>query len=133
MADDDDDHATTDLGPCCVCESTVDVWNVLMLRQKAPMPGRGWGCVVCGLPSDGALAVICNACAPELAHGDPVPKLRFACRGYPASDGRVPIATLTGTHDHDITRHPTSDTWGAPDDDDPNDYGDERGLDEDAD
>jgi NMD protein affecting ribosome stability and mRNA decay len=27
-----------------------------------PTPGRGWGCVVCGVPSDGAVAVLCDAC-----------------------------------------------------------------------
>ena len=35
--------------------------------------------------------------------------LRFACRGYPAADGRVPIASLTGTHDHDRSQHPVED------------------------
>jgi hypothetical protein len=92
-----DAHADHDLGPCCVCETTTDVHNVLMLRAKAPIAGHGWGCVVCDLPSDGAVAVVCDACV-----GQP---LKFACRGYPASDGRIPIGELTGTHEHDLARH----------------------------
>jgi len=86
-----------DLGPCCVCLRTgSEVRNLLMLERKAPMPGRGWGCFTCGLPFDGAVAVVCDGClhAP----------LRFACRGYPAEDGRVPIESLTGSHQHDRTK-----------------------------
>lgn len=108
---DDEDEVTPDLGSCCLCESTVDVFTVLMIRKKAPLPGRGWGCVVCGLPSDGALAVVCNTCAEQLetVGEDPATLLRFACRGYPGPDGRVPIESLTGTHDHDRSRHPPED------------------------
>lgn len=35
---------------------------LLSLQKKSPTPGRGWGCVVCGLPADGAMAAVCNAC-----------------------------------------------------------------------
>ena len=95
------------LGPCCVCESTVAVRNIVMLHQKAPMPGRGWGCVVCGLPSDGAIAVICDACHDHCGlDGTVTPAFRFACRGYAGVDGRVPIRTLVGRHEHDFSRHP---------------------------
>lgn len=97
-----------DLGPCCVCESTVDVHSLIMLNQKAPMPGRGWGCVVCDLPSDGALAVVCDACEAAFASVMD-PPLRFACRGYPGADGRVTIDTLTGTHEHDRSKHRDND------------------------
>lgn len=112
-------HAATEFGPCCICESTGDVRNVLMLHQKSPTPGRGWGCVVCDLSSDGAIAVVCDACVAScegtgLTVGS---MLRFACRGYPGMDGRVPIAALTGLHDHDASRHPPEDF--EPDDDGP--------------
>ncbi len=113
--DDEDDPG---LGSCCVCESVVNVHTVIMLHQKAPMPGHGWGCVVCGLSSDGALAVICDACAEAFASVMD-PPLRFACCGYPASDGRVPITSLAGTHDHDMSRHRFEDDPNTdwPDDD----------------
>jgi len=71
---------------------------------------------VCDLPSDGALAVICEACAATF-RSVMDPPLRFACRGYPGSDGRVPIDTLTGTHEHDRSKHPAED-YEIPDVDD---------------
>ncbi len=100
----DSPTAGAGLGSCCVCESTVDVYSIVILHQKAPMLGRGWGCVVCGLPSDGAIAVVCEACVSAFQSVCD-PPLRFACRGYPGTDGRVPIESLAGTHDHDLSRH----------------------------
>ena len=46
------------LGPCCHCGRTDDVRTIVMLSRRGPMPGCGWGCVVCGLPLDGAIAVL---------------------------------------------------------------------------
>jgi len=92
-----DERSETDLGPCCVCEAPTGARNILMLRSKAPIAGHGWGCMVCDLSMDGAVAVVCDGCV-----GQP---LKFACRGYPQTDGRIPIAELTGTHDHDLARH----------------------------
>lgn len=93
-------HMSENLGPCCACEGTDGVRNIYMLHQKSPTPGKGWGCVVCGLPSDGAVAVVCDGC-----HDHRVPR-RFACAGWPAQAGRVPIESLTGAHDHDLSLHP---------------------------
>lgn len=92
--------ANLQLGPCCVCETTVNVRNILSLHTKAPIPGHGWGCVQCGLDADGALAVVCDACL-ELP-------LKFACRGYPGKEGRIPIEDLTGEMEHDYVQHPES-------------------------
>lgn len=93
------------LGPCCVCERVgPSVRNVLMLSKRSPIPGRGWGCFACGLPEDGASAVLCDACMPT--DGEPMPELRFACRGYPDTDGRVPYAELEGEFHHDRRFHP---------------------------
>lgn len=86
------------LGPCCVCETTINVRNILMLSQKSPMPGKGWGCFQCGLPSDGASAVVCDDCLEK--------PLKFACRGYPGVDGRIPIEELTEKIEHDYAKHP---------------------------
>ncbi|MGC2239171.1 MAG: hypothetical protein WA584_23650 [Pyrinomonadaceae bacterium] len=101
------EEETESLGPCCVCETTVGVRNVLMLDEKSPTPGRGWGCVVCGLTSDGALAVVCDACLEKL--DDDYSQLKFACTGYPATDGRTPIDEVFGLHEHDRRLHEALD------------------------
>lgn len=91
------------LGPCCSCgrdDPKHPARNVLMLQQKSPIPGRGWGCVQCGLPADGAVAVVCDEC---LQANRP---RQFACRGWPGVDGRVAIGELVGSHQHDLSKHP---------------------------
>ena len=92
-------EGTPSLGPCCICRGSEDVHTVIMLDLRAPIPGHGWGCVVCNLPCDGAYAVICNRCVPEYGAG--LTKLRFACRGYGPIDGRVSIDALTEPFGHD--------------------------------
>lgn len=91
---------STALGSCCACgQEGPHVRNILQLDQRAPIPGRGWGCSACGLSLDGAVAVVCDACLEAQA------PLRWACRGYPAHDGRIPIDQLVGTHHHDPSHH----------------------------
>ena len=72
---------TPSLGPCCRCGKTLDVVNVMMLNRRAPIAGTGWGCVVCGLAADGAVAVLCNDCVGH----PPV----FVCAGYPSAGARA--------------------------------------------
>ncbi len=87
-------------GPCCACGATCPtVRNFMFLEQKAPVPGTGWGCCVCGLPADGAVAVLCDAC---IAAKRP-PVLAFA--GYPSLKQFVAVADLVGEHKHDLGRH----------------------------
>lgn len=88
-------------GPCCACEKEgASVRNLIMLEHKAPVPGIGWGCVQCGLPYDGAVAVVCDDC---IDGGRPI---KFAIAG-PANDKkRVPIESLGGEHKHDMSEHP---------------------------
>lgn len=98
------------LGSCCGCETAEGVRNVICLPLKSPLPGRGWGCVVCNLSPDGAMAVLCDYCAElymqQLSWGVGTPGvLRFACRGYPGRDGRVAVGELTGLHAHDMRYH----------------------------
>ncbi len=93
------DNDTPDLGMCCICGVREHVTAIIMLDVKNQVPGHGWGCLGCGLPSDGASAVLCETCLPGWQSGKT--PLRFACRGYPAEDGRVPIAELTVPHLHD--------------------------------
>ena len=93
-----------DLGPCCAgrrgAAEGAQVRAVLLLDRKSPEPGKGWGCVVCGLPPDGASAVLCDDCAA--AGRDPVE----ACLGYPHEGRRLPLDQLGAPHEHDPSRHP---------------------------
>jgi hypothetical protein len=88
------------LGACCICGGTEAVHNIIMLSRRGVVSGHGWGCVVCHLPMDGAYAVLCDRCLPAWEADNSV--LVMACRGYPASEGRIPIAELPeGVFDHD--------------------------------
>jgi hypothetical protein len=94
----------TDLGTCCVCCGSDHVVHVIMINRRGPQPGKGWGCVVCGLPLDGAIVVMCNACIARDA--DPV----FVCDGFPSEGKRVPIHTLSPEpFDHDPASHRDDD------------------------
>ncbi|MEJ0015675.1 MAG: hypothetical protein WDN25_03765 [Acetobacteraceae bacterium] len=106
-----DDGDELELGPCCICEREDGVRNLVMLERRCAMPGRGWSCFTCGLPAEGASAVLCDGCAGEWDAGRAA--LRFACRGHPASDGRVPICELEeGSFRHDQAKH-LADTMAA--------------------
>jgi hypothetical protein len=94
-----DEEAAPDLGPCCICGGALGVRNVMMLGVKNQVPGHGWGCVVCHLPPDGASAVLCDACLGLFSAGKA--EIKFAARGYPATEGRVPIEALSVPHEHD--------------------------------
>jgi len=86
-------------GSCCICGSEDNVTAVVMLGVKNEVPGHGWACLACGLPPDGAMAVLCAHCVDDWQSGRK--QLRFACRGWPATEGRVPIEQLTEPHEHD--------------------------------
>lgn len=91
------------LGPCCICTGYRKVRNVLLLDALCPIPGKGWGCLACNLAQNGAIAVVCDSCLQT--YGDPVANLRFACTGFPGTDGRTPIEELEGHWKHDVTQH----------------------------
>lgn len=96
MADD-----TLEFGACCACRQTgPTVRNLIALEVAAPVPGTGWGCVECGAPSNGAVAVLCDACVET---GAPILDV---CDGYPVSGQRVPRETCTTPFTHDMTKHP---------------------------
>jgi hypothetical protein len=85
---------------CCACGSTkLPTNNVVMLDKKSPTPGVGWGCVLCNLPSDGAIAVVCTPCIEAK-----VP-IAFACTSYISDDARTPVEQLAGEHKHDMKFH----------------------------
>lgn len=72
------------LGPCCGCErDDKSVRNIVMIARPAPVPGTGWGCVVCNLPMNGAIAVMCDDCM------DTGIEPTFVCDGFPEKRGRA--------------------------------------------
>jgi hypothetical protein len=89
--DPDYDQPVQDYGPCCNC-GNANAINFLMLQHKAPIPGTGWGCLVCNLPNDGALAVVCDECI-----GRPL-ALRTVILGYPNSKGRTSYSSISATN-----------------------------------
>jgi hypothetical protein len=94
------DDYDRDLGPCCGCKATgPTVRNLVCLGVKGPVAGTGWGCVVCGLPSDGALAVMCDSCME--AKSEPLEVIA----GYVAEIGRTPRASCTEPFEHDMDQH----------------------------
>src|SRR5438270_12248351 len=99
----DDFEEDVPIGRCCACG--VDgrrLPNLIMVRKRAPEHSKGWGCAVCGLPADGAMAAVCLECMPDsFGPGDRIPELQLVCRGYVGEPERVPIGTLTETWDHD--------------------------------
>jgi len=94
------DEPTYDLGTCCACgQAGPAVRNILMLPRRGPTPDHGWGCAVCGLATEGAMSVLCDACLE--AHAP----LKWACLGYVTEPGRVPIAELCEPWEHNLVRH----------------------------
>src|SRR5262249_19623136 len=92
-----------DLGLCCNCQAQPAL-AVAWLRRRAPVAGPGWGCVVCDLPLDGAVAVLCDACADALEMCEQPP--RFVCVGAPSENRRLPYTDLpAGAFDHDASKH----------------------------
>jgi hypothetical protein len=91
----------TDLGACCACGTFRNVRNVVMLPFRAPEPGKGWGCVLCHLPNDGAVAVLCDDCQ----HYGILP-FRI-CLGYPGDNKRLPMPSKLNRKPfgHDMTLH----------------------------
>lgn len=89
------------LGSCCACGGNERVHNILLYEFKAPIAGKGWGCVVCGLPEDGAVAVVCDDCFAANR------EVRYVCAGYPKQNARVPIVDVRqgARHAHDLTKH----------------------------
>lgn len=75
-----------------------------MLEVKAPKPGYGcWGCFQCGLPLEGAIAVLCDNCLEEhTQNGRPI---SLACVGPPSENQRVPLVSLTEPFVHDMSHH----------------------------
>jgi hypothetical protein len=87
---------------CCACGKKKPARNIWMLDVKGPAPGKGWGCVQCGLPSDGAIAAFCDECAAM----DPPPLPQFVFDGYVMEGKLMRFQELPGIpHVHDMAFH----------------------------
>lgn len=95
------DGRAVGMGDCCSCgANNTAVRNVVMLPYRhAKVAGAGWGCRLCNLKSDGAIAVLCDGCASR----DAVPK--SFCVGRPGDNVRAPIAELTESYTHNRYLH----------------------------
>src|SRR5262245_47279162 len=90
---------------CCACGQHRRSRNIVMIEKKALTPGKGWGCVQCDLPIDGALAAICDDCA---ATEDP--QIQFVFDGYLEEEKLIEIIELPNIpHVHDMTKHPEAE------------------------
>ena len=94
-------NETLDLGSCCCCgKVNATVRNVIMLPRRAPVPGTGWGCVLCGLPQDGAVYIACDRC---VKNGNPP---SWVCHGMGLTKGRSSIAELSpDVFEHNLEKH----------------------------
>jgi hypothetical protein len=81
-----------DFGSCCSCGSTSHAANFLLLEHEAPVPGSGWGCAICKLPANGAIAVLCDTCLKQVN-----PVLTHVIFGYPADKKRVSYDSVSNT------------------------------------
>ncbi len=84
------DEGITIAGPCCACRQERTLRNIVCMAFQGPLNahGKGWGCVVCGLPTDGAIAVVCDDCRESAA------PILDVCSGYAADPGRAEAASL---------------------------------------
>jgi hypothetical protein len=116
----EDGDEPLDLGACCACGKVgPDVRNIVMLDRRARVKGTGWGCVVCGLPTDGALVVVCDFCLMSNA------PYKWVIDGYPDEKKRIPIEDLPDEpFEHDQEAHEYYDSMMADayDDGDDEDY-----------
>lgn len=108
--EDDPDYEETELlpvGSCCMClkSESPTVRNFITVEKLAPVPGTGWGCAVCRLPSDGAVAVVCDECLPKLQAGE---ELKEVILGFPAYRERFPYTKLEGNFKHTQELHERS-------------------------
>jgi hypothetical protein len=90
-----------DMGPCCACgRRGAGVNNIVMLDEEGPMPGTGWGCFVCELPMNGAIAVVCDAC---LTTGREIVEV---CLGVLSEQRRIERPCSPVPFAHRLERHP---------------------------
>lgn len=92
---------TLPVAKCCACGEVKVLRNILTIERRAPEIGTGWGCVQCGLPQDGAVAIVCDDC---LNADTPV---FLVCLGHAMGQERIPLRDLSPKpFSHNLALHP---------------------------
>lgn len=97
-------------GICCACgEERSMVRTGIMLNVKSPVAGCGWGCLACGLSTDGAVAILCDDCAARLERSEGEVDWPRELKWVASSvEQRTPADQVdwSTTHEHDLRFHP---------------------------
>jgi len=85
------------LGLCCECGSELEVRNVIFINKRLPekYQGLGWGCLICNLPADGAVVVLCENCFKKYTEPSSEAErliLSKCCAGYPKDNIRIEMS-----------------------------------------
>jgi hypothetical protein len=95
----------TRVGPCCSCGEIWNVRTLVLLNRRTPRPGLGWGCSVCNLANDGAIAVLCDYCVKQGWEAVQ------AVVGPLGSTQRTPVVSLPAWPGHDEQKHAEYERW----------------------
>ena len=106
------DFNAATFGVCCACMEKP-AHHIVLLPFELPAPALtltptciSWGCVVCGLPAKGAVAVLCGACSEEFASAQtPLGKIRMVVAGETLHGLRLGVRNLAGVFGHDSAKH----------------------------
>lgn len=90
---------------CCACGKQTTDRNILLANKKAPIPNTGWGCHICGLPADGAIATLCNDCFEKILKDKNISIIKYVYKGFPENGELFSIEKLTEDFIHDETKH----------------------------
>ena len=89
-------------GACCICEAeTADVQNIIMLDYKTRSESV-WGCYVCWLPFEGAVACVCDTCIEKYDNVEA--EIKFLMDSH----RRIPVPPVEERvlHQHNLSLHP---------------------------
>ena len=94
------------LGPCCIC-GDWDTVGIVTMPITAPVPGTGWGCLVCDQPANGAYAVLCEKHSDQLDAGEiGYNDIQQVVYGWATRGQRIPISDYSHEEfGHDLRYH----------------------------
>ena len=92
------------IGECCACRRRDVRRHIVLLNCLAPVSGTGWGCLVCNMPNDGGLGLVCSRC---VAKGrNKAMHMMLIVSGYVMDDHLIDAAPWREKpFDHDLEVH----------------------------
>lgn len=92
-----------EFGTCCACESEMEICGIVQLDYKVESES-GWGCVQCGLSTEGAMAIVCGDCYDKYGE-DIEDQIKYLMNG---KKGRISVPPVENrvTHEHNLSLHP---------------------------